>query len=243
VTIVNRRYNYIFVHVPKAAGKSVKQHLVRHSCGPLSRQRLRAGFLLEAAGSYAAGRELLKYIVPPFPAAGSDPRLREYCRRRGLATAAHLTAQQLRECLGEADFSSMFTFAFVRNPWDRCLSAYFYFRRKRLHPLHRMAMVMSYEDFLEQLEAQGMPFVGQQSLWLFSAERESLVDYIGRVEDIGGDMARVHDAIGLRATAFSARTNVSAERDRDYRAHYTARAQEIVARAMRDDIELLGYSY
>lgn len=243
MTIINREYNYIFVHVPKAAGKSVKQHLAEHSYGGLQRVQLNMNARLQALASYASGNPIFSRLAPPTPGLGVDRRVRDYCAREGLYSTAHLRATQLIEILGNKEYRDMYSFGFVRNPWDRCLSAYFYFRRKKFHPLHKHAVTLSYEDFLVEMEQRGMPYIGQQTQWLYRNGQEKLVSFIGRVEQIEQDMAEVGSHIRLQGRRFTAQTNVSESRERDYRGYYTARTVDLVARAMRPDIELLGYCF
>ncbi|MAT91501.1 MAG: hypothetical protein CME59_02760 [Halioglobus sp.] len=241
MTVINRQYNYIFIHVPKAAGKSVKRHLLESTFSAGERRRLSLAYSTQALASYLHAQRL-GWLLPRPLGFGGDECIGRYCREQRLFTSAHLRAAQVRQALGEAVYRDMFSFAFVRNPWDRCLSAYFYFRRKRLHPLHRLAMRLSFEDFLAQLARDGMPYVGQQALWLYAADGRQLVDYIGRVENIGRDMGVVADRIGSDA-AFAAHVNRSPSRDRDYRPYYSDSARELVAQVMARDIELLDYRF
>ncbi|MFT4614164.1 MAG: hypothetical protein ACI9NT_001308 [Bacteroidia bacterium] len=243
MTILNRQHHYIFIHVPKAAGKSVKSHLANCSFEQRSRIELQLGQRLETLGSYAGGKPILSKLIPALLGPGIDPRLRSYCKAKGMRTSAHLTAAQLRDALGMEAFNAMYSFAFVRNPWDRCLSAYFYFRRKKLHPLHEAAKRLEFDVFLEEQEIQGMPFVGQQSWWLFSDKGEQLASFIGKVENISADMAIVQQHIGIEGAPFQTRTNVSQDRARDYRGYYSSRALDVVNRAMSQDISQLGYQF
>ena len=243
MTIINKEYNYIFVHVPKVAGKSIKEHLALSSYGGLQRAQLKLNFGLETLSSYANSNPVVSKWVPQLHGPGVDPRIRDYCKNHHLYTTAHLRADELIDILGEQEYRSMYSFGFVRNPWDRCLSAYFYFRRRKLHPLHGLAMELSYEDFLTVQEQNGMPYIGQQTQWLYRNHEEKLVNFIGKIEQIDGHMAKVISAINLQGRHFRSMTNVSESRDRDYRIYYTPAAVEIVARSMRPDIELLGYTF
>ena len=243
MTILNQQYNYLFVHVPKAAGKSIKSHLINHSYGFARRQELQLGFALGTLSAYAGSSAVMSKLVPPLLGPGIDPRVREYCQVNGIRSTAHLRADELQDILGEEQYRALFSFAFARNPWDRCLSAYFYFRRKVFHPLHKLAMANSFEDFLLEQEKNGMPYIAQQVHWMYRDEEVKLVDFIGKVENIESDMAYVSARAHLNSGKFSVQTNVSEGRGRDYRPYYTDRAIDIVARSMQPDIELLGYSY
>lgn len=243
MTVLNQQYSYLFVHVPKAAGKSIKAHLLNHSYDFVGRQKQQLNFALGTFSAYAGHSSVLSKLVPPVPGPGINPRVREYCRQRDIRTTAHLRAEQLEAILSDAQYRSLFSFAFVRNPWDRCLSAYFYFRRKIFHPLHKLAMANSFEGFLLEQEKNGMPYIAQQIHWMYRNEEEKLVDFIGKVENIESDMAYVDSKIQLNSPRFSVQINVSEGRSRDYRPNYTDQAIDIVARTMQSDIELLGYNY
>lgn len=243
MTILNPQYSYLFVHVPKAAGKSIKSHLINHSYGFARRRELQLSSALGTLSAYAGSSTVLGKLIPPVLGPGIDPHVREYCKKKGIRSIAHLRADELYAMLGEERYRAMFSFAFARNPWDRCLSAYFYFQRKVFHPLHKLAIGHSFEDFLVKQEENGMPHIAQQVHWMYRNEEEKLVDFIGKVENIESDMDYVSDRIHLNSEKFSVQTNVSEGRDRDYRPYYTDRAIDIVARTMRSDIELLGYSY
>ena len=243
MTILNQQYNYLFVHVPKAAGKSIKSHLMNHTFGFARRQKLQLNSALGTLSAYAGSSPIPGKLIPPVLGPGIDPRVQEYCKKNSIRSTAHLRADQLHAILGDEQYRAMFSFAFARNPWDRCLSAYFYFRRKVFHPLHTLAMAHSFEGFLLEQEKNGMPHIGQQVHWMYRNEEEKLVDFIGKVENIQSDMAYVCDRIHLNSGKFSVQTNVSEGRGRDYRPYYTNQAIDSVARSMRSDIELLGYSY
>ena len=183
MTIVNRQYNYIFIHVPKAAGKSVKQHLTRYTYGSADRYRMQLGFALDAVGSYAAQHRGFSRLLPRMAGMGSDARLRAYCLQRKLPSAAHLSAQQVCELLGDEPFAAMFSFGVVRNPWDRCLSAYYYLRDKPFHPLHKTASSLSFEAFMEAMESGEIPHIGQQALWLCDKQGSLQVNFCARLEN------------------------------------------------------------
>ena len=244
MTIINNQYNYLFIHIPKAAGKSIKQHLLQDTYGLYDRKVLQLIFALQAAGSYTQTLPVLnKLKLNPLNNNLIDPRIRRYCIENKLYSAAHLRADDLVSILGQDGYSRKFSFAFVRNPWDRCLSSYMYFRRKTFHPLHNIAMKMKFDDFLEHQDKAGMPYIGQQVQWIFDERGEKKVNYIGHVESICSDMMDINKRLGLEYKPFTANTNASKKRDKDYRLYYSDRSRDIVARHMSRDIELLGYSF
>ncbi len=244
MTILNHSYRYLFVHVPKAAGKSIKGHLLQHSFSANERRCLDTSFQIQNWNASLAGRPLLRHLPRiPFDLGPVDQRLWEYCKREGLYTAAHLRATQLQEALGERDYGELFSFAFVRNPWDRCLSAYRYMRSRPRHPAHEAALSMSFEDFLQWQEAEGLPYLGRQVDWIYRNGEACLVDFIGKVENIAEDMAKVQSRAGFGGPAFNTWVNRSTGQREDYRPAYSSVGVEIVARCMGQDAALLGYSF
>lgn len=244
MTILNPRYRYLFIHVPKAAGKSIKNHLLEHSFTARERLLLNAGFSLQNLNAFLAGKPVLDHLPrAPFNLGPVDRRLWEYSRRKRLYTAAHLRATQLQEALGERDYGDLFSFTFVRNPWDRCLSAYRYIQTHPRHPMHRAAMSMSFEDFLRRQEEQGLPYLGRQVDWIYRNGEECLVDFIGKTERIEADMARVQAQTGIDGPAFATWINRSGKQRGDYRAAYTIAGVDIVARCMGQDAALLDYAF
>lgn len=104
--IVSNRHNFIFVHIFKTAGTSVKRALRRHAM----------------PAWHEPANQLLKRIgIPQFgPQHYPD----------------HMTASDLIEQTSLESFNSKFSFAFVRNPWDWELSHYKYILRKPRHEFH-----------------------------------------------------------------------------------------------------------
>jgi hypothetical protein len=112
-SMISNRFNTIFVHIPKTAGQSVETiFLEQHKLRWDERAPL-----------------LLKYNPDP---------------SRGPERLAHLLAREYLEYdyVSNYEFARFFTFAIVRNPYDRTISDYRYF--------HRVPRV-SFKEFIESL--------------------------------------------------------------------------------------------
>lgn len=104
--IVSESHNFIFVHIFKTAGTSVKRALRKYA---MPAWQDKANFVFKRVG------------IPQF-------RPNEFPN--------HYTASQIINEIGRAKFDSYFTFAFVRNPWDWEFSHYKYICRNDQHDDH-----------------------------------------------------------------------------------------------------------
>lgn len=146
-------------------------------------------------------------------------------------------------------FDSYFKFAFVRNPWDRLVSAYLYLQRggaaRRDRDWSRMVQRFAgFEQFVEQWLS---PENARRSL-LFLPQHEFIrdrfglpgVDFIGRFENLAKDFASV--AACLAVPARLPEINRSADRS-PYQDYYSEASRERVAEVYAGDIQWFGYRF
>jgi len=215
----------LFIHIPKAAGQSIESVFLE-----------RAGLTWEERDSF-----LLKHNANPNL---GPPRL------------AHLTALEYVKLgyLTESKFSEMFSFAFVRNPWDRLVSEYIY-----------RGYTCSFSDFIyksfptnvDDDYAKGRDLyrhVIPQIDFLCDKDGKMLVDFVGKFEDITFDFATVSKKITGRSLSLPHRNkspsnklkamfNLSKKRKRHYSEYYDERSKAFVADKYRQDIELFNYDF
>lgn len=147
-------------------------------------------------------------------------------------------------------FSSYFKFGFVRNPWDRLVSTYFYLQEPGRDPLlstFAQQTLSRFTDF-DQFVRQWMPrnasrsrihHFHPQSDWIVLRDRLAL-DFLGRMERIEEDYQTVARRLGITATLTHSN---SSQRDRDYRAYYTEASRRVVAEVYAEDIQRFGYTF
>lgn len=190
----------IFVHVPKAAGSSVKTEL---------------------------------YGSPQF----------------GHRRIAEFQAYDRRKTV------EFFKFAFVRNPWDRLLSAHAYltggegansrdrrFARDMLAPKGDFAgFVTALDDSAFAAQVMRYDHFRPQGDWIcLPGQSGHAMDFLGRFERFEEDMAVVRDRLERPARAAE---RVRTSRHGDWQAAYTPRMRDITARLYAGDIALLDYSF
>ena len=180
-------------------------------------------------------------------------------RRCGTEKLAHLSASEYVSCghLSEEQFSQYFTFAFVRNPWDRILSEYRY--RNYLHHF-------SFSDFvLNKMPRPGFDdqyrHVMPQYELLYDRDGKLLVDFVGRFETLQKDFETVCHRLGFEDASLPHR-NRSDKKSRDLKRRlrnrlfmngenrhrklsdfYTDKTRDAVAEYYRVDIETFGYQF
>jgi hypothetical protein len=153
-----------------------------------------------------------------------------------------------------AGMDGYFRFGFVRDPWARLFSCY---QDKILGPvLHGRDFIfgdfgfapgMAFPDFVRGVA--GIPdeqadghFVGQ--FYTLSDQRQLVVDYVGRFENLPADWEPVRQRFDLAPLPW---TPVDSTRRRSdfgfHLPHYTPELVDIVARRYADDLRHFGYEF
>ena len=147
-------------------------------------------------------------------------------------------------------FRSVFTFGFVRNPYDRLVSAFHYLRSNKTSArdgeFGRRA-VGHYKDFREfaadlktgsaRRRALGWVHFLPQTYYLCNAKGDLLVDFVGRTETFADDLDRLNEKTGL---------GLENNRDRyvpreDWRSFYTPETARYAQDIYAEDFETFGY--
>jgi len=146
-------------------------------------------------------------------------------------------------------FEKYFVFAFVRNPYDRLVSAYNYLMQGgkggRADMQFRDQYLTAYEDFtdfvvrgLNKPEAASQWHLMQQHYYVVNFEGEIMVDFIGHFENIEEDFSKVAQKLGVDLALPHRNKSV---RDA-YQGCYTEETRKIAYEYYKKDFELLGYS-
>ena len=215
----------IFIHVPKAAGTSLKALI----------------YGIEPAIAEAAQGERDQEIWRRHQASGLWPRghrrIAEYYMADPERAVAYLK------------------FAFVRNPWDRLLSAYTYLSRSPDRTPDDMAFAAEYLDryadfeqfvlalrnpMLRMIMRDRLHFRPQCSYICLPHQEGHAMDFLGRFERLPEDTAALLEKLGRPASDLP---HVRASTRRDYRDAYSTPMREIAAQLYARDIALLDYAF
>jgi hypothetical protein len=151
----------------------------------------------------------------------------------------HASAWELRAKLGASVFDDYFTFAFVRNPWERELSLFDHARADRDHSHYALFQRMSFDDYLYWLKDH--PPASQRSK-VSDPDGKVAVKLLGRYERLQQDFVEITACIGIEGLELP-RLNVGQRTLRDYHAHYTSETRQLLAELRREDIEAFGYEF
>lgn len=190
------------------------------------------------------------YHIPKNAGISLRKALEPYGRRRG-DTYMHVG---IRDC-EPAD--GHFTFAFVRNPWERMYSAYTFWNRRRKEIPEIVGKFKSYDSldmpfkewlvegkFWEDDYKMGEipPFQRRsQSYYLTYDDVNLAVDYVGTVENLEDSLRAVTDRLGMEPCEIP-RLNLNPVED-TYRQAYDEESVAFVAQHHSWEIAKFGYKF
>ncbi|HVT35118.1 MAG TPA: sulfotransferase family 2 domain-containing protein [Nevskiaceae bacterium] len=177
--------------------------------------------------------------------AKSDLRIGE----RHSAVRDHCTALEMRELLGAERWNRLYRFSFVRDPWDRMVSFYLY----RRDVARNLPPSVPFDDYVRRLRgpvpAQPKPrspffrvvFHRSCSQYLYDADGQLLVNFVGHYERRAQDLALLAEARGLIVDPSLSAYATAAQSS--YRSWYTPETAQIVGEFFADDLRNFGYSF
>ena len=169
--VISYEKNFLFIHVPKTAGTSIRASLSRYAHLP---DQFWENRLLERIGI----------------------RVNHWGPSRRKRFRYHSTALQLQGNLPGGVFDRLFKFAFVRNPWDLLVSLYSFIPNRPTNRHSTRVAAMSFAAFVDEWTLR--PEISQKS-FLCDRTGKCLMDYVGRFENLTDDYAEICRRIGITA--------------------------------------------
>ncbi len=211
--LLSEQHRFIFVHVPRTGGTSIKRALQ-----PFCPRR-----------RYSRWQRLLDQLG----------LIRDY---RRLRFRTHSSLQDIERRIPGAVFASYFKFAVVRNPWDLLVSEYnYYFKGSELHSNRRRRRHRwryQAQSFPEYVRARAERPEKLQFDRLSNASGTLGLDFVARFERLADDFQRICIRLGLDATL----THVNRSDRLDCAAYYDEATHEFVTRQWAKDIEAFDYA-
>ncbi|MES9942986.1 MAG: sulfotransferase family 2 domain-containing protein [Candidatus Thiodiazotropha sp. 6PLUC2] len=216
--LLSIKYNFLFVHIAKTGGTSVRSALQ-----PLRwRDPWYYPMFLCSRFSHMSGHR----IGTKFP-------------RHSRIVAA-------KELLPESFFNDLYKFAIVRNPWDLQVSSYHHIRRERPHLLEHIEdfdhFIRWKLDPQRAYQYHVDTSIQSQLDYLIDLQGNILVDFIGHYENLAEDFKEITRQIKVDGISLPHKRKAT-NRSKDFRSYYTDDLAELVATHFKRDIEAFGYRF
>ena len=216
--MVSDKHKFIFIHIPKCGGTSIEWALLRN-------ENVNAPENLKDLRDEDKQKYKIYYNLPP----------------------PIFTAAQHIGIGGYSGGEGYFTFAFVRNPWARFLSEYFYLQKEnggRCYVEDFNREFPTFKDFVKKDGLQCCYWAHDQLQisFVLDTKQNKLVDFIGRFEDMQYDFDYVCGKIGIPKIKLP-HLNKSKTKQKHYTEYYDDETRDIVANLCKKDIEYFGYEF
>ncbi|MFM5897573.1 MAG: sulfotransferase family 2 domain-containing protein [Dolichospermum sp.] len=216
--LISYSHKFIFFHVPKAAGLSIKKALQSYAQEPEKFKISRP-------------QKMLGDKINPFYEIWSSSIL-------------HAKSKDVKKELSSEVYNSFYKFAFVRNPWDWQVSYYHFILKEKTHIRHELVKSMTgFEEYLEWVINTKNPFpkgaTKLQKEIVTDSQGRLIIDYVGRYETLATDLNYVCQRLNLQASL----PYLNQSKHRNYREYYNTRTMKLVADNFQEDIALFGYTF
>lgn len=165
----------------------------------------------------------------------------------------HDFAANVRNTVSKRIWNKYFKFTFVRNPFDRFVSLYFYFSQmKEGHRWYNynipvLTETQTYENFemfcknFSNIKCKDNFHFISQYKWIIDNKENIIIDFVGRFESLHKDWKHVCERVGIEGFDDLSCQNKSYHEF--YQRYYTEETKLIVSQIYRKDIEMFGYEF
>lgn len=216
--LISYSHKFIFIHIAKAAGLSIR----------------------EALKAYCREPEHFK-VRRPARKIGDRPNPLYQMWEIFLL---HQKARDVQKGLTPEVYKNFYTFAFARNPWDWQVSMYHFILRETTHVRHKPVKSMpGFQQYLEWVVATEKPFARGapkfQKDMITDNDGKVIVDFVGRYETLAQDFNHVCRVLDIKVSL----PHINSTVHKDYRSFYNEKTKKIVAEHFKEDIRLFGYTF
>jgi hypothetical protein len=224
---ISHKHKIIFIHIPKNGGSSIDRLL------EVNRSRPETLF---------ATKRMLE---------------------GGIEEVSHLSMLQLKRFIKKnhpkyyPKLDEYYSFAVVRNPWDRMVSEYFHLMRHfsdTAHPVFGKMKKLTFENWIILLEkvfnkipnlVHPRAFYGshfRQQVDFVYDENSLLVDDLYRFENYAKNWEEINSKLRLNTPILHLNKNTN-RKNRDYRIYYSEKTKKIIERLYSRDIYKPEYRF
>ena len=210
--LISRSKKFIFVHISKTAGSSIRKSFLPYTENSLF--KLLSYFPKKIGHPINIGPEPL---------------------------SAHSYAYDIQTFLGEKTFNSYFSFCFVRNPYERAVSQFYFLKNYSKGPdNHKLiSRLTTLYDFLLYRDLYGLLI--PQFNCISDPQSNIIVDYVGRVESLTQSLTHIFHQLKISAPPKLYKINTS-NRPSVMEA-LDKNSIELINQRYQKDFESFGYDY
>lgn len=145
----------------------------------------------------------------------------------------HIKARKAKPLIGDQVWNDYYKFCFVRNPWDRVISQYYWRCKSEPRP-----------SILEFLDRGGMKSLKRKSEGVYMINGTVVVDQICKFENIAEEMEEVRKQLGLPESLDLPRAKSATRKDkRNYREVLSEEEKEKISDFFADEIKRMNYEF
>lgn len=130
-----------------------------------------------------------------------------------------------------------FTFAVVRNPWDRVVSSFVYQlhkEEKRASKIGTSYEKLTFEQWVDTISSYQSHYITKPQL-----PRIDGVDYVLKFENLDSDFVKIQELL----ECYEPLKKINTSQHTEYKNYYNERTKQIVEKIYTVDIEKFGYEF
>ena len=226
--MISHKHKFIFIHIPKCGGTSVELALLKN----------------EGIGTQNFDKDDLNFL--------SNEQKQKY--RIGYDYNGITTQHRKIDQYKNFREKNYFTFTFIRNPWERFLSEYFYLIKKEnmFHKWHPDSKPTWTKEFQQAFPGFKDFVRGDHDKWIsnghehlqidfvLNANKWKMINFIGRCEDMQTDFEYVCKKLKIPKIQLPHRNPT---KHKHYTEYYDEETFKIVAQKYAKDIAYFGYKF
>lgn len=216
--------NIFFIHIPKCAGVSVEMFFLERDGLKLKPKHIVGQLTDEQRAKYRHG----DYLQKTQNVTLNGP-------------AQHFTGPQARKYVPE--YNDCYSFAIVRNPWDRMVSEFLWQQQTLRKPVTFKDVVNSTMKDLEQNGREASPHSLPQWMFTHNDKGDQVVKEIFRMEKLDDMVARINAKFPNLNMKLKKANATNRSDKKDYKQYYNDDLKSKVDEMFAKDIEIFKYSY
>ena len=215
--IISHKHKFIFIHIPKCAGSTICYSLINN-------------LYLKNSPHKGSFNQLDPSIAEVFKVAVNQGNSHELNQ--------HDTLKDIKSYLSKKNLNinDYFKFSFMRNPWERRVSQYFYAKRmaKKDFEWAKKISAISFYEFITKRNPDS------QLNWVSDKKDNIAVDFLGSGKNLQNEFNVVCEKIGISYIQLPYK-NVT--NHKHYTEYYNDETFKIIANNCKKDIEYFNYKF